>query len=217
MILCTIFFASLVMGFSGAMMPGPMLTVTIKESLRRGAKAGPQIVSGHVLLELLIVIAIFFGLGKVIMWSSVKGTIGVVGGLFLFWMAYGILREAWSLPNIDLSGKVTGNSLHPVVTGVTVSVSNPYWSLWWATAGASSLMLAANNGITGVTSFYFGHITADYIWYTIVSVAVAGGKKLFTPLVFRIILSVCGVFLLGLAGYFVYSGLFFWGLMRNSV
>jgi threonine/homoserine/homoserine lactone efflux protein len=209
--LWTIYLASMVMGFSGAMIPGPMLTVAIKESLYRGIKAGPQMVLGHALLELLLIIAIFFGLGKLITWPLVQGVIGVIGGLFLFWMSCGILREAWFLPDINLTGQAGKNSLHPVLTGVTVSLANPYWPLWWATAGISSLMLASGNGVAGYASFFSGHITADFTWYTFVSFAVVSGKKLLTPLIFRIILSVCGVFLLGLAGYFVYSGLVFWG------
>lgn len=210
--LWTIYLASLVMGFSGAMIPGPMLTVAIKESLYRGIKAGPQLVFGHILLELLLIIAIFFGLGRLIMWPLVQGIIGVVGGLFLFWMSYGILREARFLTDINLSGQAGKNGLHPVLAGVTVSIANPYWSLWWATAGISSLMLAAGNGAAGFAGFYFGHITADFTWYTLVSFAVVSGKKLLTPLIFRLILSICGIFLFGLAGYFVYSGLVFWGV-----
>ncbi len=208
--LWAIYLASMVMGFSGAMIPGPMLTVAIKESLYRGIKAGPQMVLGHALLELLLIIAIFFGLGQLIMWPLLQGVIGVIGGLFLFWMSYGILREAWFLADINFTGQAAGNSLHPILTGVTVSLANPYWPLWWATAGISSLMLAAGNGVAGFASFYLGHITADFTWYTFVSFAVVSGKKLLTPLIFRIILSICGVFLLGLAGYFVYSGLVFW-------
>jgi threonine/homoserine/homoserine lactone efflux protein len=207
-----IYLASMVMGFSGAMIPGPMLTLAIKESLQRGFKAGPQMVTGHALLELLLVIAIFFGLGQIIMWPSIQGTIGVVGGLFLFWMAYGILREAWTLPALDLRGQGGGGDrLHPVIAGVTVSISNPYWSLWWVTAGAGSLLLAANNGLAGFASFFAGHITADYVWYSLVSLAVVGGKKLLTPFIYKIILTICALFLVGLAAYFVYSGLVFWG------
>ena len=209
MVLLTIFLTSLVMGFSGAIMPGPLLTVTINESLRRGAKAGPQIATGHALLELILVIAIFFGLGTFITLSSVKGAIGVIGGLFLFWMAYGILREAFSSISLDLLGHDTGKHMLPWVSGATVSASNPYWFVWWATAGAGSLMLASNYGFAGAGSFYLGHISSDYIWYSLVSTAVARGKSLFTPMVYRIILSVCGLFLVGMASYFVYSGIGF--------
>jgi len=209
MVLWTIFLTSLVMGFSGAIMPGPLLTVTINESLRRGGKAGPQIVTGHAVIELILVIAIFFGLGTFITWTSVKGTIGVIGGLFLFWMAYGILREAFSSNSLDLLGQDTGKHMLPWVAGATVSASNPYWFVWWATAGTGSLMLASNYGFAGASSFYLGHISSDYIWYSLVSAAVAHGKSLFTPTIYRIILGVCGLFLVGMASYFVYSGIGF--------
>ncbi|MGI6119557.1 MAG: LysE family transporter [Desulfosporosinus sp.] len=214
MVLITIFLASMVMAFSGAVMPGPLLTVTIRESMRHGVKAGPQIVTGHALLELLLVFAISIGLGEFIMWSTVKGTIGIVGGLFLFWMAYGIIREAWDSPDLNLEGSIIGKKgIHPILLGVTVSASNPYWTIWWVTVGAGSLILVANNGVAGVVSFYLGHITADYIWYILVAAAVTGGKRFIKPIVYRIILGACGLFLFGLAGYFFFSGLAFWGII----
>ncbi|WP_242833776.1 LysE family transporter [Desulfosporosinus sp. OT] len=206
---------SLVMGFSGAIMPGPLLTVTINESLRRGARIGPQIASGHALLELALVIAIFFGLGTYITLPSVKGTIGIVGGLFLFWMAYGILKESFHAVALDLSGKITEKGLSPWVAGITVTASNPYWFLWWATAGAGALMVAAGQGILGAISFYIGHVLSDYIWFMFVAFTVARGKRLFTPIVYRVVLGVCGLFLVGLASYFVYSGTSFLLLSKS--
>ncbi len=53
MTLATIFSAALVAGFSGAMMPGPMLSVTINSCARRGFKAALLVVLGHAILELI--------------------------------------------------------------------------------------------------------------------------------------------------------------------
>lgn len=205
----TIFLSSLVMGFSGAIMPGPLLTVTINESLRRGAKAGPQIATGHSLLELLLVIGIFFGLGTLITGALVKGVIGIVGGVFLLWMAYGILKEALSKISLDLLGNEKSKHSSPWIAGATVSASNPYWFVWWATAGAGSLLMASNYGFAGASSFYLGHIASDYLWFSLVSVAVSRGKKLFTPAIYRTILGICGLFLVVMASYFIYSGIGF--------
>lgn len=205
-----IFTASLLMGFSGAIMPGPLLTVTINESIREGAIAGPKLILGHAILELLLVILIFFGLGTFFTWPIVKGVIGLVGGLFLIWMGYGITREALAKNiSLNLEGNSETRHMNPVFAGVTVSASNPYWVIWWATAGSSSLMLAAANGISGAVSFYSGHILADFLWYTLLSTAIAKGRKLFTPLVYRVILTICGLFLFFLAFYFIYSGVNF--------
>ena len=56
--LLTIFGSSFVIALSGALMPGPVLTVTVSESARRGAKAGPLMIFGHGILELALVLAL---------------------------------------------------------------------------------------------------------------------------------------------------------------
>ena len=60
--LLTIFGSSFVIALSGALMPGPVLTVTVSESARRGAKAGPLMIFGHGILELALVLALLGGL-----------------------------------------------------------------------------------------------------------------------------------------------------------
>lgn len=207
----SIFLASLLMGFSGAIMPGPLLTVTINESLRRGFKAGPLIVLGHALLELFLVVLLLVGLGTFLANPPVKGLIGLLGGAFLFWMAYGMIQEA-RRKDLDFSltsAHIGKKSLNPIVLGTTTSASNPYWSLWWATVGMGSLVLAGKNGFLGLASFYLGHISSDLIWYSLVSGAVATGRRVFTPVIYRGILWVCGLFLIGIAIYFMYSGIQF--------
>lgn len=47
--LLTIFVSSFVIGLSGALMPGPLLTATISESSQRGFIAGPLMIIGHAL------------------------------------------------------------------------------------------------------------------------------------------------------------------------
>jgi threonine/homoserine/homoserine lactone efflux protein len=214
-IVLSIFLGSLLMGLSGAMMPGPLLTVTINESLHRSVVAGPLLILGHALLELTLVIAIFLGLGTIIDLPQVKGSIGLIGGIFLLWMAYGIIKEAVNKNfALVLEGQQQEAKLNLVLAGITVSASNPYWSVWWATAGASALVLAGSQGgLGGAVSFYTGHIMADIIWYSSIGVAVAKGKKFLTPSVFRVILGICGVFLAGLAVYFLYSGLEFFDVV----
>lgn len=206
----SIFAASLLMGFSGAIMPGPVLTVTINESLRRGFKAGPLIMVGHALLELSLVLLLLLGFGTVLNIPLVQGLIGLIGGAFLIWMAYGMLKEAREKDlNLSLTASSSEKTLHPVLLGVTTSASNPYWFLWWATVGMGSLMLAGKNGIGGSVSFYLGHIASDFIWFSFVSGAVATGRRLLTSRVYRTILWVCGLFLIGIAIYFIYSGIRF--------
>jgi threonine/homoserine/homoserine lactone efflux protein len=49
--MAAIFGGSFALALSGVLLPGPLLTVTISESARRGFKAGPLLITGHGLLE----------------------------------------------------------------------------------------------------------------------------------------------------------------------
>ena len=49
-----IFLQSLLIGYSGAMMPGSLLTYTLDKSIKSGPKAGLIISIGHALLEFFL-------------------------------------------------------------------------------------------------------------------------------------------------------------------
>ncbi len=199
-------------GFSGAMMPGPVTTLIVTETARRGFIAGPLITLGHVLLELVMVIALFFGLGDVLKQNYVAGAIGVLGGLFLLWMGFDIAQSAWrgkvSLNNLSATNS-TNSSGNPIIAGILTSVANPYWLLWWATVGATYLITFRMFGIAGVIAFYIGHTLADWVWNNVVAFIVATGRRVMSDRVYRGILLVCGIFLIALSFYFVQSGLGF--------
>ncbi len=201
-----------IVGFSGAMMPGPVTTLIVTESARRGFIAGPLISIGHSLLEMLMVVALYFGLGDLLKQNAVAGMIGLLGGLFLLWMGWDIVRSARagkvSLAALEgTPGK--GSSRNPVVAGVLTSVANPYWILWWATVGAAALITFRSFGVAGIVAFYVAHSLADWVWNNVIAFVVATGRRAMTDQVYRAILMVCGVFLVALSVYFVVSGLKF--------
>jgi hypothetical protein len=53
-------------------------------------------------------------------------------------------------------------------------------------------------------SFYSGHILSDLTWYSLVAAAVASGRKLCPPLVYRAMITLCGLVLVGLGGLFFF-------------
>ena len=91
--------------------------------------------------------------------------------------------------------------------GVLSSLANPYWSLWWATIGLGLLTKAYALGFAGLVAFYLGHITGDLTWYSLISGAIAAGKRFITTRVYATMLSVAAAFLLVLAAWFLTSGL----------
>lgn len=204
----TIFFTNLIVGFSGAMMPGPLLTVTINESARRGFKAGPLIVLGHAILELALVIGLFLGLSRVIQNPVFGAAIGLVGGALLLWMGFDMAKNAWrGTLSLDLDVTDKKVMMGPVLLGIVISISNPYWSLWWAGIGMTYITKAWVLGLAGIGAFYTGHIMADLIWYSAVAAAVTGGRRLMSDRIYRGIIGVCGVFLMWLGFNFIRAGI----------
>jgi threonine/homoserine/homoserine lactone efflux protein len=202
--LLTIFVSSFIIALSGALMPGPLLTVTISESSQRGFITGPLLIAGHAILELVLVAALLLGLAPFFQLPAVFVVSAIGGALILFWMAFGMFR---SLPSLHLS--LEGNNTrrnHPMISGILMSVANPYWIIWWATIGLGYILYSWQFGFWGIAFFFTGHILADLSWYSLVSAAVAGGRNFLTDRLYRGLIAVCAVFLVVFAGYFVYAG-----------
>ncbi len=89
-----------------------------------------------------------------------------------------------------------------------VSLSNPFWSLWWVTVGLYYLTRSQDLGLglLGIAAFYLGHILADYVWYGVVSLALVSGRRILTNTFYKGLILVCGLFLWGLAGFFIVQG-----------
>lgn len=204
-----LFLTALIVGFSGAATPGPLLTVTISHAVRHGFWAGPMLVLGHAALELTLLIGLTLGLSDFLLQDTVAAVVKIVGGVFLVWMGFDILRSSkemtLELTPEDMSGSSRRNV---VLSGIFVSLSNPYWLIWWATIGLTYLTVALQHGLVGVASFYTGHILADVTWYTVIAFVVAAGRKYISTSVYRGLLVVCSLFLVYLGVKFLYLG--FW-------
>jgi threonine/homoserine/homoserine lactone efflux protein len=191
---------SFVVALSGALAPGPVFAVTVVQSIRRGFRAGPLIVVGHAVLEFALILLLIAGLGTWLQRPAVSRVLGLVGGGIL--VLFGLLTLAGSR-RATLEGSATTAPGSLVASGILVSLSNPYWSLWWAGIGLTYLAYALPFGVIGVVLFFLGHISADLLWFSLVSFSVSRGRRLFSPPVYRLVMAACGLFLLGFGLFLV--------------
>ena len=199
--LATLFFSSFVIALSGALMPGPLLTVSINESFRRGPIAGPLLMVGHAVLEGVLVGALLLGLAPYLNKEGFIIAISLLGGAILIWMSYGMLRNLTSLKIQPDSSPPKAKNL--VSTGILMSVANPYWTIWWATIGLGYILYSKQFGIAGVFAFFIGHISADFLWYCSVSVLIGKGKSFLNDKAYKILIAICAGFLLIFALYLI--------------
>jgi len=201
----TLFVTSFVIALSGALMPGPLLTMTISESSRRGLLAGPMMILGHGILELAVVLALLSGFAPFLLRDDVFVFVSLVGGAVLLWLAVSMLR---SVPQLSLVVQQDpGKRRNLVSTGILLSALNPYFILWWASIGLGYIVYSVQFGALGVACFFLGHILADLSWYTFVSFGVVKGKRFMSDRIYRGLISGCAVLLVVFSGYFLYSGI----------
>jgi threonine/homoserine/homoserine lactone efflux protein len=207
-----IFTTSFVIGLSGAVMPGPLLALTISETAKRGFWAGPLLVLGHGVLELTLVIALVLGLSQIIVGDLVTGLIGIIGGIVLIVMGINTIDTSWNRLIVAVPSDntvVTRQHRRWILSGAVISLSNPYWFIWWVTIGMVWLLWSLKLGAAGVASFFTGHILADLVWYALVSFVIVSGKRIIKDKAYHWLLYLCGISLIGLGAYFISAGLNF--------
>ncbi|MBS1254039.1 MAG: hypothetical protein MAG451_03095 [Anaerolineales bacterium] len=201
---------------SGVMSPGPISALAVTEGARQGYRAGPLISIGHALIELMMVAALAFGLSQVLQQTTVAGIVGLLGAAVLAWMGLDMIRDAHrGRVSLDIEPEPAAElaSAEPhrglVTAGALLSVSNPFWLLWWATVGSANMLGFLEYGFIGLAVFYLSHVSLDFGWNSLLSVLGGSGRQVLNDRVFRGALTVCGAFLLVFAGYFAVTGIRF--------
>ncbi|MFH1647146.1 MAG: LysE family transporter [Chloroflexota bacterium] len=157
----------IVTSLSGVMMPGPMFTVTLAKSLK-SPWAGVQVSLGHAVVEVPLILLVYFGLAQFFQHITVQLVLSVVGGGMIVWMGYGLFRVRRKLAR---EGKDT--SYNAFMAGIFMSGLNPFFLVWWVTVGSLLLMSFLNAvGNWGLPLFIVVHWLCDLVWLTLVSFTV---------------------------------------------
>ena len=203
-----LFVFSFSVGFGAVVTPGPVTTAVVSESTRRGFIVGPLVTTGHSILELIMVLLLAFGLSSGLNTPALIAVIALLGGLLLLWMGADMVRGAWTsryrLPQPGEEAQSMSN-WQLIGLGMVATLVNPFWYAWWVTVAATYIVFSQALGLLGVLVFYFGHISADYLWDSVLSGIVGSGRKWITDRVYKWIIIASGAYLIYLGVVFVTS------------
>ena len=203
-------FLAFTVAFTGAVTPGPMLALVIGQTLAGGPLSTMFILIGHALVELVFVGLLAKGLSRILQSPVVGGILSVIGGGVLIWMGATILGDlhAMSLHQAASESALSWYAL--VLGGMGVSLSNPYFTSWWATVGSGQMAALQLRRPAEYTAFLVAHEMGDIVWYGIVTVALAVGQQWLNNSVYRILLAICGIAVVVLGVVFLVIGFRFW-------
>ena len=207
--LLEIYIFSFVLALGGAISPGPVSTTIVNLAVRQGWHVGPLIAFGHSLLELIVVGAIVLGLQSLLAVAGAQIFISFLGGLILLFMGAQILLniQKEKLPAADTKWDSSRKKTSQVILlGAATTLANPFWFAWWISVPQSYLAQVNALELFPLMAFYLGHISADFAWDTALAGAVASGRKWMTNLLYQVILSLSGAFLLYLGFTFLMNG-----------
>jgi len=191
----------IVISFSGVMMPGPMFAVTLAKSYK-SPLAGAQISVGHAVIEVPLILLIYFGFNRFFQNDIVQLVLSLLGGAMIIWIGIGMFR---SRTQVVESGKDL--PYNAFVAGILMSALNPFFILWWATVGSMLIMKFFDFGVAGLSLFTVAHWLCDLIWLSFVSILVYKTRALWGKKFQQGAFIACSLLLVGFGVWFLVSGI----------
>jgi threonine/homoserine/homoserine lactone efflux protein len=192
---------------SGALAPGPLFFANISKGVELGAKGGLIFALAHTLVEFSLVMLLSFGL-FVVNSELVRTVIGIAGGIVL--VGFGLVQVYDSLrPKQESAGeKRKAGSHRLLLLGLALTGLNPFFVVWWLTAGAQLIVIALEfASLAGVLFMYVCHVWMDYVWLMVTAHLAKTGMKVIGLKWYRVLMGMFGLVL-------VYFGLSF---LINSI
>lgn len=183
---------------------------------------GLWVITGHAIIEIAIIIFLLLGFSFLLENKILVRIIGILGGVILVYFGLSIVREVCR-GNISTSFVNASDGRHqtvdrsknkglknPVIGGIMVSMSNPYWWVWWATIGFAFMVQFSISfkQWPRLIAFFLGHEAGDLLWYLVISCLSFFGLRRLNKKVYYGILICCGAFMI-LFGVYLGSSPFF--------
>jgi threonine/homoserine/homoserine lactone efflux protein len=191
----------IVISLSGVMMPGPMFAVAVAKSYH-SPWAGTKMSIGHAIVEVPLILLIYFGFAQFFQRDAVQIGLSLAGGAVIIWLGINMFRAR---KDVVSSGKDL--KYGAVTAGIVMSAINPLFLLWWATVGSMLVMKFIAFGTVGLPVLIITHWTCDLVWLSFVSVLIYRTKALWGLKLQEWIFAVCSLLLVGFGVWYLISGI----------
>ena len=190
-----------IVSLSGVMMPGPAFAVTVAKGYR-SQFAGTRIALGHAIVEVPLMLLIYFGLARFFDQPPVQISLYLGGGAILIGMGIMMFRSRRRV--VEQGKDLPYNS---VIAGIITTAANPLFILWWLTVGSMLIMKSLSFGRIGFASLITVHLLCDFGWMSFVSSIVYRTKSLHQSKFQRGFFIASSWLLVGFGSWFLVSGI----------
>jgi len=130
-------YIGLLFGLSAGLAPGPLMTLTVTQTLQHGASEGLKVALAPLVTDIPIILAFLFLLDRVAGFDTILGMIGLFGGCYVIYLGYEAYRIGAPVEQL------TAQAPASLRKGILVNALSPHPYLFWATVGGPFVLRAA--------------------------------------------------------------------------
>lgn len=176
---------------TGVFAPGPLFFMNLLYGTRFGMQSGFKVANGHAIVELSLVVFLAAGLFTLDSARKYSDAIALIGGVAILAFAAVQIGSMIMQKNMFAANATSdfASNRGPFVGGALLTALNPFFLIWWFTAGLKLILDSAAFGlVTGLAILLAFHIWMDYAWLGGTAYLASRGSRLlksrYYPLVF---------------------------------
>ena len=186
------------LGLTG-LIPGPLLTLVISESIKHGTKAGIKVAASPLITDLPIILVTILIMSRLANTDYILGTIAFGGSIFLIYLAF----ESFSFRGAIADTNIPDNLLKK---GIIANLLNPSPYVFWFTIGAPTIIKAFSESFINAALFLVVFYSV-LVGSKIVIAVIAGKAKYFlSSRYYLYLIRALGIILFLFALYFIKNG-----------
>jgi threonine/homoserine/homoserine lactone efflux protein len=198
---------------SGVISPGPLFFANLVYGSKQGIYSGIKMAYGHTIVELPLIIILASGLSafsSITTSNLISKLISLSGGIVILVFSavqiVAFLKKKNGEKNIYFN---TDNKKDPFIIGSILSALNPFFILWWLTAGLKLISdsLELYGFAMGIIVVFSFHIWMDYSWLAVTAHLISRGTLIFRSKYYPILLLALNAALIYYGIYFIVTGL----------
>ncbi len=184
----------ILMGIAFAAPPGAVTAETFRRGMRGGFSLAFGVQLGSLIGDATYALLAFAGLAVVAENSFLRTAFGAFGAMFLMYLAWASLAGAQTPVTIVGQGEVGAERRGAFLSGLALSLTNPWAIAFWLSLGGVVVSLGlANASALQVAYFFVAFMAGSALWALFLSFAIARVRRWIRPLASRLISIACGV------------------------
>ena len=188
-----LFVSAFGLGLALFAVPGAITDQLLRGLGQRGFLWALFVQLGALLGLILWAVIAFVGTALLVQNTLARVMLGATGVLLLLWLAWQALRDGYRGKGGETKA---ANVRGDFALGASLTLANPFPVVFWLSV-LPTLMATGRASLDPkeVVVFFAGFLVSALLWSVLMSSLIAWGRRFVTPVFFRLVNLVCGLFL----------------------